>query len=176
MKTAAMIALACSTAMMALAQTQLTKAQEGRREVGRCYSECTARYASASVATARSFSNWQEVVISDAFANLDPATQAATEEVLRLLFCGLSGVQVEDMRSCRDGCIDVEAAYGVRSSRARSRFLRLFNEETASVGEPGTVCEDILGEFGSSAAERLAMKAPPRAPVRPRAAAGNQRR
>ena len=164
-------------AVGASAQSTLTKAQEGRKEVGQCYSTCTERYAKGFSAAAIGFSKWWEIGISDDYLNLDRASQESTTDALELTYCALLAAALEDMRSCRDGCADVEVAYSYRISHARTRFLRLFDSEMASAEEID-FCDDWVDLTGSDGPPKVkaAPKAPPKRAARAGVAAGpNQR-
>lgn len=155
------ILLAC-LATSALSQS-LTKSQEGRKEVGQCYSACIERYTNAATGTSRALADWFTYIFSDQYASLGPDEQEAAYTAYQSLFCGSVGLVVDDMRSCRDGCLDVEVAYGHRTSRARNRFNRLFDEEIAAAGRL-ELCEDwdVAGEAEGPRPQRESVKAPPR--------------
>lgn len=140
----------------------LTKAQEGRREVGQCYSACTDRYADKGSAAASAFADWIAYIFSDQYASLTTEEQEAAYNAFETTFCGLYWFSLQDMRACRDGCIDVENAYGFRTGRARARFNRLFNGEIADARQT-EFCEDWdLTSTDGPRPEREPLKAPPK--------------
>ncbi len=172
MKIVATVVLVYATVGVS-AQSTLTKAQEGRKEVGQCYSVCTERYVKGFSAAAIGISKWWEIGISDDYLNLDMASQESATDALGVTYCALLAAALEDMRSCRDGCADVEAAYSYRTSRARTRFLRLFDSEMASAEEID-FCDEWGGLTVSDGPPKVkaAPKAPPKRAVRAGAGVG----
>ena len=103
--------------------------------MGKCYSSCVDRYAKHASAAALGFTDWWAFVFSDQYANLSSSEQEATFDAFEGTYCRLYWTVLQDMRSCRDGCRDMESAYNYHSSWARNRFNRLFNAEVAEAGE-----------------------------------------
>ena len=92
---------------------QLTRSQAGRVAVAQCYARCTEMVYAQVPARAR--------FVLD---GLDGEWNLA-EFLLAACVVVQSDVQALDM--CRAGCLDIEAAYGWRSSHIRSRFSAAYN-------------------------------------------------
>ena len=93
---------------------QLTKAQAGRIAVAQCYTNCTALPYSQSREAAR--------------LALDVNAGEWSLENSAFVACQISQNDAIAGDMCRAGCVDIEAAYGYRSSHIRTRFHRWLNE------------------------------------------------
>ena len=117
------------------AQT-LTKAEEGRKEVGNCYRMCMADDAGDADAWTIA---WQDQF----WANWRDSATWTDEEWTGFLNdwkqTGCAKIQAELLQAygCRYACFDVEQAYGVASSSARSVFLRAYNGLVADLQTSG---------------------------------------
>ena len=141
------IAAVCAAALWTSpvwAQT-LTKEEEGRAAVGRCYQICLAGAASgrlfhqASALTGiligtpvgddedpSSFIPVGDDDDPNPFILFDPGT-----------LCEAAIAQVRDMDGCYAGCLDIELAFDVRTSSARNRFLHVFRAERDALRDAG---------------------------------------
>lgn len=114
-------ALAASTAAPAQQRSNLTRAQEGRVEVAKCYARCLEE---AEPATA----------IWIALDALDGAWSTAT---VGYVACLEAQDTAQRQDACRSGCVDIETSYGVRSSHIRTRYLWFFNAHIREVRVAG---------------------------------------
>ena len=130
-----LIGLLVSGAMLAAtAETELTKVEQGRRDISLCYAHCGDRAMSLSPSYI-SLADFR-----DSFAlQLALAGLSSTEDIAeaRRRICG--GDQrillVTDM--CQAGCRDLEAVYGTTRSWAKTRFVYHFNEFKANMAAAG---------------------------------------
>ena len=140
----------------------LTKAQEGRMEVGQCYSACMARYANTSAVANRRFIDWWVFTSSDEFAGLAVDVQEDAFVAFENTYCRQYWLVLQDLRTCRDGCLDIEAAYGQRTSRARTRFTDLFKAEIAAARRMPN-CDNVdLTSTDGPHREQEPVKTPPK--------------
>ena len=136
MKSIALVALVCfSLASGANAQT-LTKAEEGRKEVGNCYRMCIADDGGGRRL-------WNIAWLDQYWANWRASAAWTDEEWTGFLTdwkqTGCANFQAELLEAygCRYACFDVEQAYGVTSSSARNVFLRSYNSLVADLQASG---------------------------------------
>ncbi|MDD9981672.1 MAG: hypothetical protein OXU81_10000 [Gammaproteobacteria bacterium] len=87
-------------------RSNLTRAQEGRAEVAKCYARCLA---AAEPMT--------QVRIA-----LDALDGEWSTAVLRYVVCENDQVIAQRQDACSSGCRDIEVSYGVRSSYIRTRY------------------------------------------------------
>ena len=92
--------------------TNLTKSQEGRLVVGQCYSKCAERVFNAD----KLGFDWLLALASGDIDSTDGL------DVLTSAVCTGLVATMREADACHAGCIDAEAAYGVRTSFARNRF------------------------------------------------------
>ena len=117
------------------AQT-LTKAEEGRKEVGNCYRMCMADDGGGRRL-------WNIAWLDQFWANWRDSVTWTDEEWTSFLTdwkqTGCANVQAELLEAygCRYACYDVEQAYGVTSSSARSVFLRAYRSLVADLQASG---------------------------------------
>lgn len=129
------LVIGLSLAFNANAQT-LTKAEEGRKEVGECYRLCMADDAGGGrlVTIAwldQYWANWRD---SGTWTD-EQWTSFLTE--WKRLGCAIIQDGLVETYGCRYACYDVEQAYGVSTASARSVFLRAYNNLTAELKESG---------------------------------------
>ncbi len=129
------IAVCLFLASGASAQT-LTKAEEGRKEVGNCYRMCMAEDGGGrrlwNIAWRDQFwTNWRDSVTW--------TDEEWTSFLTDWKQTGCANVQAElfEAYSCRYACYDVEQAYGVTTSSARSVFLRSYRSLVADLQASG---------------------------------------
>lgn len=130
---------ACALALPLFASAQtLNRAQEGRMAVGQCYSACIDR-AHRNSLDAASFASDLIDLVNYELETLDvPASsQIETIEGHLHLICALAQEHISGMEGCQQGCMDVETAYGVRTSTARTRFVALLNSERKDLADAG---------------------------------------
>ena len=126
------IAGVCAAALWtssAWAQT-LTKEEEGRAAVGRCYQFCLAGASSVR----RLFDQLSPLAGGLIVDDEDPPAFIAFDQSA---ICEAAIAQVRDMDGCYAGCVDIELAYGVRASSARNRFLQVFHAERDALRDAG---------------------------------------
>ena len=114
------LALIVSTASQAQ-QRNLTRAQEGRVEVAKCYARCLK---SAEPMT----------YVRIALDALDGKWSTST---FQYVACLNDQTVAQRQDACRSGCVDIEATYGVRSSYIRTRYLWHFNSHIREVRAAG---------------------------------------
>ena len=98
--------LLVTSTLEAQQRSNLTRAQEGRAEVAKCYARCLT---SAEPMT-------EARIALDA---LDGEWSRATGQYVS---CQLAQVSAQRQDACSAGCKDIEASYGVRSSYIRTRY------------------------------------------------------
>ena len=132
-----MVLLLTATMLSSIAEAQsrnLTRAQEGRVEVAKCYARCL------------------EAVEPMTYARivLDALDDEWSTEAFQYVSCVTDQAAAQRQDACRAGCMDLEVSYGVRSSHIRTRYhwhLNRFLREVRTAGlwtawnrfpEPGT--------------------------------------
>ena len=128
------IAGVCAAALWissAWAQT-LTREEEGRAAVGRCYQVCLGTTSSAPRLFAQLAAPPAGGVVLD---DEDPPPAFIVFD--QSAICEAAIAQVRDMDGCYAGCVDIELAYGVRTSSARDRFLHVFRAERDALRAAG---------------------------------------
>ena len=70
-----------------------------------------------------------ELMISDDFFQLTDQSQDEFIALYRLDVCLLAQNHVRGVDACYAGCVDVERAYGVGGTNARSRFFQLLRDD-----------------------------------------------
>ena len=134
---APLIAAAVALAASATPAENLTKRQEGRVAVGQCYATCMDRSQHTALALYARVDRLSDLLISDEYFAL---TDASQDDVVRLeetTICALAQDHVRGMDACHVGCVDVEFAYGVSASHARTRFLHVLNAERGALQDVG---------------------------------------
>ena len=101
----------------------LTRAQEGRVEVAKCYANCTVSTATGAVAVTR--------FILDGFDGVWDFP------LFLLSACLLIQEGGKNIDACRATCLDVEAAYGYRSGHVRARFNRIYLDSVRELRASG---------------------------------------
>ena len=129
------VVVGLSLAFAANAQT-LTKAEEGRKEVGKCYRSCMADDGGGGRLSAiawldQYWANWRD---SGKWTD-EQWTSFLTE--WKRIGCIIAQGELLEAYGCRYACFDVEQAYGVTSSSARSVFLRAYNSSIAQLKQSG---------------------------------------
>lgn len=113
----------------------LSKEEEGRKEVGACYVSGSGNiYEAAQALTALQdlfWANWR-----DSTTWTDEEWKSFLTEWQRTV-CGLVQLEVLVAYARRYACFDVEQAYGVTNSSARSVFLRAYNRSIAALKPSG---------------------------------------
>ena len=131
-------ALACSLLAAAPAAAQnLTRAQEGRTAVAGCHAACMDRAQTTSLALYARADRLTDLLISDEYHALTEASQNLAVDGEKTYICLLGQDYVRSLDACQAGCVDLEDAYGVRSSHARNRFRDLLARESAVLREVG---------------------------------------
>ncbi len=119
--------LLCATTPV-LAQ-HLTKAEEGRMAIGQCYSTCADRSFRSTGSVLHQLNEAASLIL-----NSPPEVTIETLEALfeseKQLICGLLQEHIRSMDACHAGCVDMETAYGARTSQARNRYRYIFDAET----------------------------------------------
>ena len=125
------IAAVCAAALWTSpvwAQT-LTKEEEGRAAVGRCYQVCL-----AGASSWRLFNQASALTGALVGDDEDPTAFIVFDQGV---FCEAAIAQVRDMDGCYAACVDIELAYDVRTSSARNRFLHVFRAERNALRDAG---------------------------------------
>ena len=126
---------------LALAATagaeNLNKAEEGRTAVASCYASCVDRSERTRLAVYARFDRLTDLLISDEYHALTEASQNLAVDGEKTYICLLGQDYVRSLDACQAGCVDLEDAYGVRSSHARNRFRDLLARESAVLREVG---------------------------------------
>ncbi len=107
----------------------LDKTEEGRVAVGQCYAACMDKAFKSASATQEKSTRLTELMISDDFFQLTDDSQDEFIRLYRLDVCLLAQNHVRGVDACYAGCVDVERAYGVSGTNARSRFYQLLRED-----------------------------------------------
>lgn len=123
-------------AMTAGAQN-LDKQEEGRVAVGQCYAACMDKALQSALATQENSMRLTELLISDDFFQLTDDSRDEFIRLYRLDVCLLVQNHIRGLDACHAGCVDVERAYGVGGTNARSRFYGLLRAERQALQDVG---------------------------------------
>ena len=115
----------------------LGKGEEGRAAVGQCYAACMDKAFQSASTTQEKSTRLTELMISDDFFLLTNDSQDEFIRLYRLDVCLLAQNHVRGIDACYAGCVDVERAYGVGSTNARSRFHRLLRDDRQALQDVG---------------------------------------
>ncbi|MDE0040384.1 MAG: hypothetical protein OXU77_22900, partial [Gammaproteobacteria bacterium] len=129
-------ALAVFAAVTAGAQN-LSRAGEGQVVVGQCYAACVDKAFKSAATTQQKSTRLTELMISDDFFQLTDQSQDDFIALYRLDVCLLAQNHVRGVDACHAGCIDMELAYGVTGSNARSRFHGLLRDDRKALQDAG---------------------------------------
>ncbi|MDD9979765.1 MAG: hypothetical protein OXU81_00125 [Gammaproteobacteria bacterium] len=102
-------------------QSNLTRAQEGRVEIAKCYARC--------------ISGWERA--QGTRIVLDAIDGEWSEAAIQYTSCLLAQTDAIRAEACRSGCQDIEAAYNYRSSHIRTRFHWALNAHLRKVRAAG---------------------------------------
>ena len=102
-------------------RSNLTRAQEGRVEIAKCYARC--------------MSGWQRA--DAARLTLDALDGEWSTAAFQYTACLLAQADAQRAEACRSGCTDIETAYGVRSSYIRTRYHWALNAHLRDVRAAG---------------------------------------
>ena len=127
---------AALTAATAGAQN-LDKTEEGRLAVGQCYATCMDKAFKSTATTQEKSTRLTELMISDDFFQLTDQSQDDFIALYRLDVCLLAQNHVRGVDACYAGCVDVERAYGVSGTNARSRFFQLLRDDRQALQDVG---------------------------------------
>ena len=132
-----MAVIAASAVAAPAWSANLSKAQEGRAEIAKCYRHCMesgAEYELKSIDTVLRFSDVTGI----------PGT------LEDLCFAAQSTMIYTD--ACKAECYDIEQAYGVSRSAARTRFLRQYADLKSGLARAGLwVAWNKYPEYGTQA-------------------------
>ena len=119
--------LATCLALPTIAAAQnLSKFQEGRVAVGQCYASCMNKAQTTALALYKRIDRLSDLLISDEYHKLTEASQNHAVRLEEDAVCALAQDHVRALDGCHAGCLDVEVAYDVDRSIARSRFRHVF--------------------------------------------------
>ncbi|MYA15292.1 MAG: hypothetical protein F4089_11670 [Gammaproteobacteria bacterium] len=130
----------CALAVFAAATTgaqNLSTAREGRVVVGQCYAACMDKAFKSAATTHEKSTRLTELMISDDFFQLTDQSQDDFIALYRLDVCLLAQNHIRGVDACYAGCVDVDQAYGLPGSNARSRFYQLLREERQPFQDAG---------------------------------------
>ena len=136
MKSSVVAVVVCLSLALGTDAQTLSKAEAGRKEVGNCYRMCMA-------ADGGDGDSWTIAWQDQFWANWRDSATWTNEEWTSFLTdwkqTGCAKIQGELLEAygCRYACYDVEQAYGVTSSSARSVFLRSYNSLVADLQASG---------------------------------------
>ncbi|MCE2459822.1 MAG: hypothetical protein J4F38_03475 [Pseudomonadales bacterium] len=136
----ALCTIVCMLGAFATVTTEaqnLGKAEEGRAVVGQCYAKCMDKAFRSVAATQERSTRLTELMISDDFFLLTDDSQDDFIALYRLDVCLLAQNHVRGIDACYAGCVDVERAYGVGGTNARSRFYRLLRDDRLALQDAG---------------------------------------
>ena len=131
------VATATLFGALAAAAQNLTKDEEGRQAVGMCYSGCMQRYHDLTVSALARLDRLNDLLISDEYFALTDESQDEVVATELQAFCLLAVANIREMDTCATGCLDVEMAYGTKTSAARSRFHFAFRQERSPLVAAG---------------------------------------
>lgn len=129
-------AIAAFTGVAAAAQN-LSKTGEGQAVVGQCYAACMDKAFNSAATTQQKSTRLTELMISDDFFQLTDQSQDDFIALYRLDVCLLAQNHIRGVDACYAGCVDVDQAYGLPGSNARSRFYQLLREERQPFQDAG---------------------------------------
>ena len=132
----AILAAMALTAFPASAQ-HLNRTQEGRVAIAQCYATCMDRAQRTGLALYDRIDRLNDLLISDEYFELTDASQDAVVRSEETTICDLAQDHVRGMDACHVGCVDVEFAYGVNASYARTRFLQVLNADRGALQDVG---------------------------------------
>lgn len=134
-----LLALSSTFYAAATAAQNLNKIQEGRAEAGKCHATCMDRAERTALALYERVDRLTDLLISDEYFELTVASRNELVALEETAICSLAQDHVRNLDGCHAGCLDVEAAYGVRahSSLARNRFQELLNAERDALQQVG---------------------------------------
>ena len=115
----------------------LDKTEEGRVAAGQCYATCMDKALRSAATTQEKSTRLTELMISDDFFQLTDASQDEFIRLYRLDVCLLAQNHVRGVDACYAGCVDVERAYGVGGTNARSRFFELLHDDWQALRDVG---------------------------------------
>ena len=166
------LALGLTSPAAMVAAQNLTKSEEGRVEVGKCYALCMDRADRTALALYARVDRLTDLLISDEYFELTVASRNELVTLEETAICSLAQDHVRGLDGCYAGCVDLESAYGVRSSQARNRFRELLISErdalrqvglwqdyqrTATVGTDfDLACDRYWSDSGSAGVSRIA--------------------
>ena len=157
------VALVLALAAAPAAAQILSKSEEARLAVGRCYSACIARVGQACVeppippgfiaepmgegglferlvggaSSSSSDDDGDSGSSDDDDGDYDDDDWGHVVAISNSGWCEEIQDQVRLMDGCNAGCMDVEAAYGATTSEARERFKHIFDEARAPLEAAG---------------------------------------
>ena len=105
--------------------------------VGQCYAKCMDKAFRSTATTQQKSTRLTELLISDDFFQLTDDSQDDFIALYRLDVCLLAQNHVRGIDACYAGCVDVERAYGVGGTNARSRFYRLLRDDRLALQDAG---------------------------------------
>lgn len=105
--------------------------------VGQCYAACMEKAFQSASTTQEKSTRLTELMISDDFFQLTDDSQDEFIRLYRLDVCLLAQNHVRGVDACYAGCVDVERAYGVGGTNARSRFYRLLSDDRRALQDVG---------------------------------------
>ena len=132
-----LLIFALALATVAAQAENLTKRQEGRVAIAQCYSACMDRSQRTALALYERVDRLSDLLISDEYFALTAASRDDVVALEETSICALAQDHVRGMDACHVGCVDVEMAYGVGLSHARTRFLHTFNAERNALRDVG---------------------------------------
>ena len=115
----------------------LSRTGEGQVVVGQCYAACVDKAFKSAATTQQKSTRLTELMISDDFFQLTDQSQDDFIALYRLDVCLLAQNHVRGVDACHAGCIDMELAYGVTGSNARSRFHGLLRDDRKALQDAG---------------------------------------
>ncbi len=130
------LALALGLALTTAAQP-LTRAQQGRVELGKCYATCYDRAYQTKTATDRQLLRLADLLLNPEFWELSSKSRDMTFDREAERICDRVLDEVQQMDACNAGCVDIEAAYGVTNSQARRRFQARLTTRTNNLRAAG---------------------------------------
>ena len=132
----AILAAMALTAFPASAQN-LNRTQEGRVAIAQCYATCMDRSQRIVLALYDRADRLSDLLISDEYFQLTDAYQDAVRRLEETKICAVAQDYVRGMDACHVGCVDLEFAYGVNASYARTRFQQVLNAERGALQDVG---------------------------------------
>ena len=136
----ALCTLVCALGTLTTVTTDaqnLRKAEEGRAVVGQCYAKCMDKAFQSTAMTQEKSTRLTELMISDDFFQLTDESQDDFIALYRLDVCLLAQNHIRGVDACYAGCVDVDQAYGLPGSNARSRFYQLLRDDQQPLEDAG---------------------------------------